>query len=74
MFAEDFAGRILSFDPAAAPAYATIAGQRRLAGTPIHPVDAMITAIARTHGATLATRDGDLQGCGVPLANPWTES
>jgi toxin FitB len=72
MFAEDFAGRVLSFDPAAAPAYAAIAGQRRLSGTPIQPVDAMIAAIARAHGAAIAARHRDLEGCGVPVVNPWT--
>jgi predicted nucleic acid-binding protein len=74
MFTEDFAGRILSFDPAAASAYAAIAGQRRLAGSSIQPVDAMIVAIARTHGAAIATRDRALQGCGVPVVSPWMGS
>ena len=71
MFAQDFAGRVMSFDPASAPAFAVIAGVRRRAGNPIHPVDAMIAAIARTHGAAIATRDRDLKGCGVPIVNPW---
>ena len=71
MFAQDFAGRVMSFDPASAPAFAAIAGVRRRAGKPIHPVDAMIAAIARTHGAAIATRDRDLKGCGVPVVNPW---
>ena len=30
-----------------------------------------IAAIARVHGAAIATRDGDLAGCGVPLIDPW---
>jgi predicted nucleic acid-binding protein len=71
MFAEDFGGRVLSFDLAAAPAYATIAGQRRRAGQALGAVDGMIAAIAHTHGAAIATRDSDLAGCGVPLVNPW---
>jgi predicted nucleic acid-binding protein len=37
MFAEDFAGRMLGFDAAAARAYATIAGGRRRAGRPSSP-------------------------------------
>lgn len=74
MFAEDFAGRILNFDPAAAPAYAEIAGRRRRAGTPLQPLDALIAAIAQAHGATIATRDRDLAGCGVPVIDPWTAS
>ena len=71
MFTEDFAGRMLSFDPAAAPAYATITGSRRRTGDPIQPLDAMIAAIARAHDAAVATRDRDLNGCGVPIINPW---
>ena len=74
MFTEDFAGRMLSFDPAAAPAYAAIAGGRRRTGNPIEPLDAMIAAIARAHGAAIATRDRDLDGCGVPVVNPWAAS
>lgn len=71
MFAEDFAGRILGFDPAAAPAYAAIAGRRRRSGNPIQPLDAMIAAIAQAHGAAIATRDRDLADCGVPVIDPW---
>ena len=71
MFTDDFAGRMLSFNPAAAPAYAAIAGGRRRTGDPIQPLDAMIAAIARAHGAAIATRDRDLDGCGVPVINPW---
>ena len=71
MFTEDFAGRMLSFDPAAAPAYAAITGGRRRAGDPIQPLDAMIASIARAPGAAVATRDRDLNGCGVPIINPW---
>jgi predicted nucleic acid-binding protein len=31
----------------------------------------MIAAVARAHGAAVATRDRDLVGCGVPVVNPW---
>jgi len=71
MFTEDFAGRILSFDLATAPAYATIAGKRQKAGQRLSPIDGMIAAVAHVHGASIATRDGDFAGCGVPLINPW---
>jgi predicted nucleic acid-binding protein len=71
MFSEDFAGRILSFDPVTAPAYAAIASKRQKAGQRVSPVDGMIAAIAQVHGASIATRDGDFSGCGVPLINPW---
>ena len=36
--------------------------------------DAMIAAIARTQGATVATRNvDDFEGCGIAIVNPWTE-
>jgi hypothetical protein len=72
LFAEDFAGRVLGFDLAAASIYATLVAQRRRAGRPLGAVDAMIAAIARLHGAAVATRDAGLADCGVPLINPWT--
>lgn len=71
LFVEDFAGRVLSFDLSAAPAYAAIASQRQQAGNRINAVDGMIAAIAQVHGAAVASRDSDLVGCGVPLINPW---
>ncbi len=71
MFTEDFAGRILSFDLATAPAYAAIASKRQKAGQRLSPIDGMIAAVAHVHGASIATRDGDFAGCGVPLINPW---
>jgi hypothetical protein len=73
-FAEDFGGRLLSFDERAAQEYAHIASQRRRSGRPIPFADAQIAAIARIHDATLATRNtGDFEGCGVRLVNPWQE-
>lgn len=72
MFAEDFAGRILRFDSAAAKEYANIGRDRREHGQPISQFDAQIAAVARSRGATLATRNTkDFQGCGVTLSNPW---
>jgi predicted nucleic acid-binding protein len=74
MFAEDFAGRILSFDEQAARVFALIAAARRIHGRPIGASDAQIAAISRTHGAALATRNThDFEGCGVRLINPWQE-
>jgi predicted nucleic acid-binding protein len=71
-FGEDFGGRVLSFDERAAHEYAHIASDRRRRGRPIPFADAQIAAIARVHGATLATRDtADFEGCGVKLFNPW---
>ena len=72
---EDFRDRILPFDREAARAYAVIAAARRAVGRPISQFDCQIAAIARAHGASLATRDtGDYGGCGVALIDPWAEA
>ena len=70
---QSFPGRILPFDGNAAEAFAAIVAGRRRLGRPIAIFDAQIAAIARIHGATVATRDvADFSDCGVPLINPWT--
>jgi predicted nucleic acid-binding protein len=72
MLAEDFVGRILSFDSPAAVAFAEIATARRKAGKPIAQADAQIAAIAKSRGAALATRNmRDFDGCGIELFDPW---
>jgi len=72
MFIDDFAGRVLPFDKAAAVHYADIVAARRREGRPIEAFDAQIAATARVAGAELATRDvGDFAGCGLILVNPW---
>jgi predicted nucleic acid-binding protein len=72
MLGQDFAGRILAFDSAAALTYASIAAGRRNSGRPISQFDAQIAAIARSVGATLATRNvADFQGCGISIVDPW---
>jgi predicted nucleic acid-binding protein len=72
MFAIDFAGRVLSFDQAAAQAYAEIAVARRRAGRPIAQFDAQIAAIARSRDAAVATRNvPDFEGCGIGVVDPW---
>ena len=73
MFAEDFAGRVLSFDAAAAARYADIAVARRQSGTPIGVLDALIAAVALAADARIATRDaGGFSGCGLSVIDPWT--
>jgi toxin FitB len=47
IFADDFNGRVLPFDAAAAVAYADIFATRRRAGRPTAPLDLMIAAVAR---------------------------
>ena len=74
MLREDFAGRVLPFDGAAAQAYAVIAADRRVAGLPINHADCQIAAIARSLGASVATRDVDgFENSGVPVINPWSD-
>ncbi len=69
---EDFAGRILPFNSAAAHAYAAIAAARRAAGRPIGQSDCQIAAIARSRGIPVATRNvADFAGCGIKVVNPW---
>jgi predicted nucleic acid-binding protein len=41
---------------------------------PISQFDAMIVAMARSRGASLATRNAkDFEGCGVDVINPWKD-
>ena len=72
MLSEDFAGRILPFDSAAAHAYAAIAAARRAAGRPINHAACQIAAIARCRGASVATRNvTGFEGSGINLIDPW---
>lgn len=72
MFAEKFAERILPFGADACQLFASIAASRRRAGRPICQFDCQIAAIARLHGAALATRDTrDFRDCGLELIDPW---
>lgn len=71
---EDFRDQILPFDRPAASAYAAIAAERRALGRPISQFDCQIAAIARAHGASVATRNtSDYESCGVDLLNPWNQ-
>ena len=73
IFDADFADQVLSFDSEAADMYAEIAASRRAAGKPISQFDAMIVAMARSRGASVATRNvQDFEDCGVDVINPWT--
>jgi predicted nucleic acid-binding protein len=75
MFLEDFDGRVLPFDMKAAAAYGDIFASRQRAGRPATTIDLMIASIARSHGASMVTRDtGGFQDCGVTLINPWDMS
>jgi predicted nucleic acid-binding protein len=72
MIAEDFAGRILPFDSAAAQAFVLVFLERRAAGRPISFADGQIVATARAQGAAIATRNTvDFAGCGIAVIDPW---
>ena len=74
MLSEDFRGRILPFDATAAHEFPVIAAARRRAGQPMTSFDAMIASIARSRGATVATRNvKDFDGCGVAILDPWSD-
>jgi len=69
---EDFAGRVLPFDVAAAAHYAELVAERERQGRPISTADGQIAAICRSAGATLATRDvHDFDVTGVGVLDPW---
>jgi len=73
MIAEDFRGQILNFDLPAARCYGQILSSRQRIGRRINEMDAQIAAIAKVHGATLATRNtNDFIACDLRLVNPWS--
>jgi toxin FitB len=69
--ARGFAGRVLPFDHDAAEACAALRAERRRLGEASATEDSMIAGIALRRGATIATRDRDFAGYGVPTVNPW---
>jgi predicted nucleic acid-binding protein len=69
---EGFKDRILSFDVAAASVFGRVGARREQSGKRMEPVDAMIAAIALTHGLMLATRDtNDFADLDLDLINPF---
>lgn len=70
---EGFSGRLLSFDSAAAEAYAELAARKRTIGRPTASFDTQIAAIAWVVGAGIATRNvSDFEDCGLEVINPWS--
>lgn len=70
--AAGFKGQILPFDSICAAHYGDLRASREATGRPITVEDAMIAAIARAHGAALATRNGrDFADCGIAVIDPW---
>jgi predicted nucleic acid-binding protein len=74
MLLEDFDGRVLAFDGAAAERYAAlvVAGER--SGHPVSMADGQIAAICQVHSAVLATRNvKDFGRLGISLHNPFSK-
>ena len=70
--ARQFAGRILPFDREAAAIWGEIMGDGDRRGWMRPAADAMIAAIARRHGLTVATRDAaSFAATGAALFDPW---
>jgi len=70
---DEFIGRCLPFEETAAIEYGRLVSRRRKTGHPISIEDAMISAIALTHGMSLATRNTkDFSSIDdLELINPW---
>jgi predicted nucleic acid-binding protein len=69
---EVLGGRIIVFDAPAAERFATIITDCRARGRPLSQFDGMVTAIAATASAPIATRNvSDFEDCGIDVVNPW---
>jgi predicted nucleic acid-binding protein len=56
----------------AAIAYADIFAARWRAGRPTGTVDLLIASVARSHHASVVTRDvSGFEGCGIRVIDPW---
>ena len=72
--AEQFEGRILPFDAAAAILWGRLMGDGDRQGRTPAAADAQIAAVAIHHDLTLVTRNTkDFQRSNVRLLNPWNE-
>lgn len=70
---DDFDGRVLPFDRAAAEAAALISARQRKAGRPVEIRDVQIAGITAAHKATLATRNSrHFEGTGIAMIDPWS--
>ena len=75
MIAEDFQGRVLSFDEEAARRAGLLAAERRRMGTTPEFRDIEIAAIVLSREATLATHNvRHFQDLGIELIDPWSSS
>lgn len=72
MLEEDFEGRVLPFDLAAAHSAGRIAAERRQSGRPVEMRDVQIAGIAAARKASIATRNvRHFQGLGLNIIDPW---
>ena len=70
---DQFVGRILPFDTAAARRYADLAVTARRAGRGFPIPDGYIAAIAAAHGFAVASRDTSaFNAAGLTMIDPWT--
>lgn len=70
---EDFEGRVVPFDEAAAAAAGRIAAERRRRGRTIEIREAQIAGIAAARKAAIATRNvRNFEGLGPEAINPWS--
>ena len=75
LMVELFAGRIWPFTSEAAHWYGEVLVRREQLARPMASADAVIAAIALTHGVPLATRnEADFADIGLVLINPWIET
>lgn len=70
---DDAGESVLSFDSAAARAYALLRARAQRVGRGVGSEDLMIASICVSRDATLATRNvRDFDGLGIALVDPWT--
>jgi hypothetical protein len=69
---DDFEGRVLALDAAAAEAAGRIAARLRRAGRPVEIRDVQMAGIAASRKATLATHNvRHFAGLGIPIMDPF---
>ncbi|MEQ8813840.1 MAG: type II toxin-antitoxin system VapC family toxin [Thalassobaculum sp.] len=70
---DQFVGRVLHFDTAAARRYADLAVRARATGKGFPTPDGYIAAIAAAHGFAVASRDTSaFHAAGLTVIDPWT--
>lgn len=70
-----FRGRVLPFGAGAARCYGRIMLHRQGVGRPIGQIDCLVAAIARSWGASLATRSVEnFLDCGIQIIDPWADT